>query len=554
VLKHPLQLPMLPSMASISARRVAVPIAISVVLLACAVFAAGRIERDSAIHAGQQQEASQLMLTSRLDQETGARGYFETRRAVFLQPWYAASASFASALARSRQLDGSDVVLQQELADQAQRSSTWHAGVQTEINRLRTAGRPPTVTQALADKAAMDQFRALNAAYSAQLTERRDASLALATWLAAGLVAALSAALILAGILIWRRGARRENQRLKGQRELNELLQVAASEAESQRLLIRHVEQIVPGAGAAVLNPNNSDDRLEPVLGDNLEQTALRGINTDQLRPRSCMAVRLSRAYERSAGEVSLLECEVCGKLAGDVACEPLLVGGRVIGAVLVAHEKQLGERARARIHESVVQAAPILANQRNLSLAERRAASDVLTGLPNRRAADETIKRMAAHAGRSLSPLGVVLLDLDRFKQINDLHGHEQGDKALATIGQVLAATVRASDFAARYGGEEFLILLPDTDRRGSLDVAEKLRRAIERTTMPDIGVVTGSFGVACLPEDAVDPEALLRKADRALYAAKGRGRNRVEAAEPSAAADPRGGGQPDQDSGPPG
>jgi diguanylate cyclase (GGDEF)-like protein len=534
-------------MASTSARRVAASIAISVVLLACAVFAAGNIERDSAIHAGQQQQASQLLLTSMLDQETGARGYFETRRAVFLAPWYAGTAGFTAALATSRRLDSGDPALQQALDNQAQRSSSWHAAAQAEISRLLTAGQPPTVVQALSGKAAMDQFRAQNAAYSAELTQRRDASLALATWLAAGLVAALSVMLIVIGILISRRGARRENQRLKGQRELNELLQVSASEAESQLLLIRHVERIVPGAGAAVLNRNNSDDRLEPALGDNLEQTPLHGINTDQLRPRSCLAVRLSRAYERGPGEDPLLQCEVCGKLAGDVACEPLLVGGQVIGAVLVAHAKQLGDRDRVRIHESVIQSAPILANQRNLSLAERRAASDVLTGLPNRRAADETIKRMAAHAGRALSPLGVVLLDLDRFKQINDLHGHEQGDKALATIGQVLAATLRASDFAARYGGEEFLILLPDTDRKGSLDVAEKLRRAIERTNMPDIGVVTGSLGVACLPEDAVDPDALLRKADRALYAAKARGRNRVEAAQPSAAVDPRGSGELD-------
>jgi diguanylate cyclase (GGDEF)-like protein len=530
-------------MAAHSARRFGLPVAISVVLIAGAVFAAGRIERDSAIHAGQEQEASQLLLTSMLDQETGARGYFETLDPVFLQPWYQGTAGFAAALAASRRLAGDDLALRQALADQAQRNSTWHAMTQAEIDRLRITGKPPTVAQALAGKAAVDQFRAMNAAFSMQLTQRRDSSVAVASWLAAGLVAALSVTLLLIGWLISRRGARRDRERRRGQRELNELLQVSTSEAESQLLLIRHVERIVAGAGAAILNRNNSDDRLELAAGQQLEQTPLHGIPTEQLRPRSCMAVRLSRAYERGPGENPLLQCEVCGKLAGDVACEPLLVGGQVIGAVLIAHEKRLGERARARVHESVIQAAPILANQRNLSLAERRAASDVLTGLPNRRAADETIKRMAAHAGRALSPLGVVLLDLDRFKQINDLHGHERGDKALATIGQVLTATLRASDFAARYGGEEFLLLLPDTDRKGSMDVAEKLRRAIERTNMPDIGVLTGSLGVACLPEDAVDPDALLRKADRALYAAKAHGRNRVEACEPAGAGDPRGG-----------
>ena len=128
-----------------------------------------------------------------------------------------------------------------------------------------------------------------------------------------------------------------------------------------------------------------------------------------------------------------------------------------------------IGERERSRLRDSVVQAAPILANQRNLALAELRAASDALTGLPNRRAADETLKRMTAHAGRGVSPLAAVLVDLDHFKQINDIHGHEQGDKALAAVGADFRSTLRASDFAARYGGEEFLVLLPDTDRRDS-------------------------------------------------------------------------------------
>jgi diguanylate cyclase (GGDEF)-like protein len=263
----------------------------------------------------------------------------------------------------------------------------------------------------------------------------------------------------------------------------------------------------------------------------------MQGIQIEHLRRRSCMAVRLSRTYERRPGADPLLECEVCGRLAGEVACEPLLVGGRVIGSVLVAHDKQINAGQRAQLRKSVLQAAPILANQRNLELADWRAASDALTGLPNRRAADVTFRRMAAHAGRTLSPLAVLLLDLDRFKQINDRHGHDQGDQALAVVGQVLMASIRASDFAARYGGEEFLVLLPDTDRKGAVEVAEKIRHAIEHAEMPVIGGLTGSLGVAALPEDAVEPEQLIRKADRALYAAKARGRNRVEAAQPSGA-----------------
>jgi GAF domain-containing protein len=169
-------------------------------------------------------------------------------------------------------------------------------------------------------------------------------------------------------------------------------------------LLIRHIERTVPGSAAAVFNRNNSDDRLEPLTGERPEDTPLRGLVLEALKPRSCLAVRLSHPHERGPDETALTQCEVCGPVAGHVACEPLLVGGQVIGSVLVARPKRIAESERGRVRDSVVQAAPILANQRNLALAQLRAASYGLTGLPNRRAADETLKRMVAHAGRTVS------------------------------------------------------------------------------------------------------------------------------------------------------
>jgi len=106
-----------------------------------------------------------------------------------------------------------------------------------------------------------------------------------------------------------------------------------------------------------------------------------------------------------------------------------------------------------------------------------------------------------------------------------------------LAAVGAALLATVRASDFAGRYGGEEFVLLLPDTGLDGALVLAEKVRREIELLDVPQIeGTLTASFGVAVLPDHASQGESLLREADRALYAAKDRGRNRVHAA-PAAA-----------------
>ncbi|HEY2005109.1 MAG TPA: diguanylate cyclase [Solirubrobacteraceae bacterium] len=525
-------------MTGLSLRRGAALMAIPVILIACAVFATASIERQSALHAGSQQEAAQDLLTGMLDQETGARGFFQTADRTFLTPWYQGSDEFVDALARARRLTSGDAPLQQSLTEQDQLFTQWRRVLSAEITQLERTGRRPTLTEDVLHKSSMDEFRQVNTLFDSQLANRRDAALSLATWRAVGLAAGLSLLLVAAGIVLIRRSGRRQSAYLARQQELRELLQVAETEQESQLLLVHHIQRSVPGSQAAVLNRNSSDDRLECRLDPETESRSLAHLDADHLKPRSCLAVRLSRPYRQTPGAEPLLRCEACGKLAADVVCEPLLVGGQVIGSVIVARERVITDAERDTLANSVLLAGPILANQRNLAVAERRAASDVLTGLPNRRAADETIKRMAAHAGRTITPLSAILLDLDHFKQVNDLHGHERGDQVLAVIGQVLASELRASDFAARYGGEEFLVLLPDTDRAGAVEVAEKLRRAVERTELDKISTLTASFGIASLPADAADPEQLLRKADRALYSAKARGRNRVEVVAPTGGA----------------
>ena len=198
---------------------------------------------------------------------------------------------------------------------------------------------------------------------------------------------------------------------------------------------------------------------------------------------------------------------------------------------MLVERVDPISEDARRRVRETVAQSAPVLANLRNLAIAESRALTDVLTGLANKRSIEDTLKRMSAQAGRTLSPLAAVMLDLDHFKQINDLFGHDRGDDVLAAVGSTITQTLRDSDVAGRYGGEEFLLLLPDTNREGALESAERLRAAIGALRVPgENRNVTASLGVAVLPDDAGDGAQLQRRADRALYAAKKSGRNRVE------------------------
>jgi diguanylate cyclase (GGDEF)-like protein len=252
------------------------------------------------------------------------------------------------------------------------------------------------------------------------------------------------------------------------------------------------------------------------------------------------LAVRLGRTHAEGDNASALIGCEVCGGLPGASTCEPLLVGGEVIGSVLINQPSRGDDRARQRIRDTVAQAAPVLANLRNLELAQLRAATDALTGLPNHRAAQDTLKRMVAQSARTVSPLAALLVDLDHFKKINDVHGHERGDDVLAAAGAAFRGVIRESDFVARYGGEEFLLLLPETDEDGALHVGESLRNAIATMSVAELDQpVTASVGVAVLPDDAADAVTLFRAADRALYAAKKHGRNRVEAASAAAEGD---------------
>jgi diguanylate cyclase (GGDEF)-like protein len=240
--------------------------------------------------------------------------------------------------------------------------------------------------------------------------------------------------------------------------------------------------------------------------------------------------VRLSRPVDHAAGSDEVLACELCGAAPGASTCRPLLVGGEVIGSVLAMQEERADAADEAVLRRAVSQSAPTLANLRNLALAEFRANNDALTGLPNKRATDDTLKRMVAQANRSANPLTALMLDLDHFKQINDRYGHGKGDEVLASVGATIQACLRESDFAGRFGGEEFLVLLPDTTAEGALNVAERLRAAIEQTKVNGVERdITASLGIADLLAQAGSAEGLIHEADRALYAAKAGGRNRV-------------------------
>ncbi|NLZ39446.1 MAG: diguanylate cyclase [Firmicutes bacterium] len=165
---------------------------------------------------------------------------------------------------------------------------------------------------------------------------------------------------------------------------------------------------------------------------------------------------------------------------------------------------------------------------------------TDSLTGIANRRCFDATLEHEYFRLRRSNSQLSVILLDLDHFKQYNDCYGHVMGDDCLRQIGRVLASCIsRSVDLAARYGGEEFACILPDTDIRGAVKVAERIRQRIqelkiEHKKSPVSEYVTASFGVITVQYSSeITPENIIAMADKLLYKAKISGRNKIEYAE---------------------
>ncbi|MBF0135808.1 MAG: GGDEF domain-containing protein [Magnetococcus sp. DMHC-1] len=174
-----------------------------------------------------------------------------------------------------------------------------------------------------------------------------------------------------------------------------------------------------------------------------------------------------------------------------------------------------------------------IVENSKRQTLLEHYARVDPLTGLYNRRWMDESLARQIQRCQHSDKPLSLIMMDVDRFKNFNDSHGHLSGDFALITLAQTMSEMLRPGDFAARYGGEEFIVVLPETSTADGLTIAERLRVSIAETdiltgdgsTLPPLTI---SAGIATSPP-ATSAEELIASADKALYQAKAAGRNRV-------------------------
>jgi len=175
------------------------------------------------------------------------------------------------------------------------------------------------------------------------------------------------------------------------------------------------------------------------------------------------------------------------------------------------------------------------MSDVKKIALLQQESITDGLTGIKNRRYFEGRLHEEVAHSKRYKLPLSLILLDVDHFKSINDTYGHKAGDEVLKNLSSLIASMVRDSDVVARYGGEEIAIIAPSTPKNEAEFLAERLRSAVEKTTIAVIDAtqeviqVTLSAGVSTLGHVVTDRDALIEEADHALYEAKNQGRNKV-------------------------
>ena len=330
--------------------------------------------------------------------------------------------------------------------------------------------------------------------------------------------------------------AEERNRQISCLAQMGRELQACTDRASVWPRVATFLERLYPGLAGEILEVAREDQTVGRTAAWGGDRPALGPL------PAECAATRWGcAALER--GLVGSIECRQAPADPGTRrVCVPILQADQPPGilrfwertssassgsGLLDGHQSSLAVAAAEQV--SVV-----LANLDLREALEDLVMRDPLTGLYNRRFLEEALERELARARREDLSVGILMLDLDHFKDFNDAYGHEAGDDALRRVGAFLKGRIRVTDIACRYGGEEFTILLPGATLDDSRARAEEIRTGI-REMLGDRGVLAASLGAAVFPYHADGPVSLLRAADTALYRAKALGRNRVETFVPA-------------------
>ena len=317
-----------------------------------------------------------------------------------------------------------------------------------------------------------------------------------------------------------------ESGRREFETRLGRALEMSGDEVAAYDTVRRALCIAVPETRVELLLADNSHAHLERVVSVTPEHGAC-NVGCAVTSPDQCVAARRAQTQVYPDSE-ALDACPQLRERGGEAfsgVCVPVSIMGRTVGVVhaMRAVDDPLDDEDVASLQVLANQSGNRMGMLRIMTETQLQASTDGLTGLMNRRNLENKARVMRADGG----DFALVMCDLDRFKSLNDTHGHETGDRALRVFAETLREGIRSEDHACRYGGEEFVIMLPRAEIHEAIEVMERVRESLARTTLRgDVPLFTASFGIAHT-SDASDLDDLFLRADKALFAAKHAGRD---------------------------
>ena len=372
-------------------------------------------------------------------------------------------------------------------------------------------------------KKALDDLATVNQRLQHEVTERKQVEVALQG-------ANLNLQEVLAQV-------EERNHTMTLANEMADMLQACQASEEAYRAIGHFMPRLFPDDAGALYMLNNSRNLYETVASWGQDPLAV-----PVFAPDECWSVRRGRLHQVENPREALHCRHVAEAIPGGYLCVPLIAQGEPLGVFHLRPKFPADEQtpglAAVKDQLALTVAEDLALSLANLRLRETlrsQAIRDPLTGLFNRRYLEETMERELNRVKRQEIPLGVIMMDLDHFKQYNDTFGHSAGDELLSALGILLKSHIRGEDIACRYGGEEFLLILSGASVSIALERAESLRQAVKEMHQhyPDLKPTTLSLGVAVYPEHGNTGLQLIQSADAALYRAKKAGRDRVMASE---------------------
>lgn len=516
-------------------------------------------------------KASNVMLTM-VDAETGMRGYIITDNTTFLEPYYAARARLDNQRYELSELVAGTPAAAETLSKLNKRIDSSLEQIQ-ELISTNERGENKKATEMVRSgegKTRMDLVRAavtelielekqqlkIQAAYESQVDTIALTALLLLTLF--DVVMFVIAFRLLFKALRTARSAESELNRLHNlsikyseqlaarnkikdtQARLTDQLQSVLTPQEAYTVIERYCTYLFPHNPGTLFIRSYSKDYFQMMA-----QWGNSMYKDDGFEPMDCWAARSnhSHIYMAQTENIACNHLTHSSPLPRAAVCIPISSSDEMIGTMTLYGQVNedgstvaVDEETITLVGEVVSQIALAISNLRLRENLRKSSIVDVLTGLYNRRYLDETFQREIARSQRAKESIGIIMLDVDHFKNFNDTYGHEAGDHVLHEVGLTLKQACRASDLACRYGGEEFVLLLLNADLKSTMERTAMIREELKKKHLmyggQSLPAVNVSMGVSMYPQHGSKPEELIRSADEALYKAKRDGRDRVEIA----------------------